>query len=91
MAAWGEGKGRGPEMEAKVRFCIIRRRLSEVPPQINLGTRDPGGWAGSEIGCRPSPSSEGDVAGWPVRINAADQRGRLQLVFQEPFTVGAKV
>lgn len=27
-AAWGEGKGRGPEMEAKVRFCIIRSKPS---------------------------------------------------------------
>ena len=53
-----------------------KEAICEVPSQINLGTRDPGGWAGSEIGCRPSPSSEREVA-WLAGLNQRRRPARV--------------
>lgn len=52
----------------------------EVPSGINSETSDPDGWAVSEIGRCPLPSSEREAAQLAVRFNTGGWRWCLQRV-----------
>ena len=79
-------------MEAKVRFCIIRRKPSvKFHPRLIWGPETQVDGLDQKQGADPHPAQRGRWLGWPVRISAGDQHRCLQLVLREPFTVGAKV